>query len=227
MRLPFVVILALFAVLAAGPAASQPRTDVHLFRYAGVHGAEMTGALEEFQYALHDQLKGLAQSLVTVAPDAGALKLKRVEDATAGGLADPIDWIPSFEAEQSYWRDEGTLALLSGRVSRRAGDGLAILSRLFWGDIGAGPAAMSINISLPLAGAYYDASKDSHAAAILYAYAMHLPEGCEREPERFALLSAGQQLALAVTGDDAALGNALLERVSSTLGALEQTPCGG
>jgi hypothetical protein len=220
------MILSALAVLAAAPGGAQPRTDVHLFRYAGVQGAEMAAAFDEFQYALHDQLKGLAQSLADVAPGAGALKLERIVDAGGGGLADPLEWIPSFEQEKSYWRDAGALALLTGRVSRRRGDGLAILSRLFWGDIGADSAGMSIDIALPLAGAYYDASKDSHAAAILFAYAMHLPAECAREPERFALLSAAQQRARAVAGDDAALGNALLARITRTLEALERTPCG-
>jgi len=221
MRLPVALMFAAFVVTAL---AQPPRTDVHLFRFAGVRDAETTGAFDEFQYALHEQLKGLAQSLAHVAPEAGALKLRRVE-APGGALANPIDWIPSFAAEQAYWLNEGALVLLSGRMSLRPGAGLAISSRLFWGDIGAGPAGMSIDITLPLAGAYYDASKDSHAAAILYAYAMHLPEDCAREPERFALLSAAQQLASAVVSDDAALGTALRDRITRTLEALERTPC--
>lgn len=229
MRLP--VRLLIFAtLLASAPAgaSAQTRTDVHLFRYAGIR-PQTAAAFDEFQAALREQLLTLGQSLASASPDAPQLRLERItaDGAPGAELADPIVLIPSFEAERKWWRDKGALALLTGRLGRIPGDGLAILSRVFWGDLGDDPADMSLNIELPLDGDYYDDSKDSHAAAILFAFANHLPHECAHLPERFAILSAAQQLALAVTGSDPGLGDALLQRITEALRDLQRQPCEG
>lgn len=227
MRLPTVLLIgAALLPSAPGGASADARTDVHLFRYAGIR-PQTAAAFDEFQAALREQLLTLGQSLSTASPDAIHLRLERIVAGGAPGaeLADPITLIPSFDAERRWWRDKGALALLTGRLSRIQDDGLAILSRVFWGDLGDSAAEMSISIELPLDGEYYDDSKDSHAAAILFAFANHLPPDCAREPERFAILSAAQQLALAVANSDPGLGGALLQRVSESLRDLEQSPC--
>ena len=229
MRLSLTLALVCLAIPWSNLVFASDRTDVHLFRYAGVQGNDAVRAFDQFQHSLSIQLRNLSQSLINDVPEIERLKLKRIFENQSDDLANPVDWFQSLEMELQYWTQEAhTLAMLSGRIGHQVQDlGLEIVSRMFWGDIGENPSEMSIAIRLPLRGFHYDDSRDSHAAAVLFAYAMHLSSECDQNSRRIRLLSAARQHASAVIGDGTTFGDQLFDRIVRALQRLRQSPCDG
>ena len=224
MRLPGLLIVILVVCLFSRVFAAQLRTDVHLFRYAAVSSYNAEGQFEEFKYALHEQIINLGQSLERSVPEAASLELKQILEQGTRQLAKPDTKFSSYRQMTEYWRLEGALAILTGRIGTRAPDpGFDIFSNVFWGEIGAQEVGTSVDFQLPLTGEFYDATKDSHAAAILYAFAMHLPNDEAFLPKRYKLLSDAWLRACAAASENASLGTDILALILTALQT--DTPC--
>lgn len=225
MRLPSLLIGILTVCLFTRTFATQLRTDVHLFQYAAVRSYDAEGQFEEFKHALREQIINLGQSFEQSVPEAARLELKQILEDGTRQLADPGTKFSSYSQMAEYWRLEGALAILTGRIGIRTPDsGFDIFSDVFLGQIGAQRVGKWVKFQLPLEGEFYDATKDSHAAAILYAFAMHLPPNDdELGPKRYRLLSHARLRACAVTDENEQIGKDILALV---LAALEMDiPC--
>lgn len=218
MRLPLLLTVLLSAITSPIEANPQLRTDVHLFRYASVeaHGAQ--GAFEEFRHTLFEQIINLGQSFVDRIPETADLQLKMITNQDTNTLLEPSDKFSSFSQKRDYWREEGALAILTGRISSRTGQSdFDIISIIFWDKLDSSIEKMSVNIRVPLRGVYYDASKDLHAAAVLYAFAMHLPNGGRSGTKKIELLSNARQRICSLSENHSMLGTEILRLVSTAL----------
>lgn len=223
MRLSLCLILAL---IVAGPAAgrAQERTDVHLFQYGSANAPDAQAAFLDFLDLMGEKLPRLASELQLERDirEVGRLAVVPVLSDDGNRLARPSERVPSLDGRRRYWRETGALALLTGRVTRVDGDGLAIRSTFFWGELGGPDVGETIDLDLPFSSAAYDTTNDSHSVAVLYSLAMTFARDCDARADAFFLLSNAQLRAEAVAADAPALGGRLLAIVTGAAEELRQ-----
>lgn len=218
MRMPYVLS---FLLLLSAPLSAQQRAELYLFQYGLTNTEQRAALFEDFRYVLEEKMPRLSDELALgdKLPVLKAIRVVPVLDNN-NQLRRPADLIGNQQQRHKYWQDVGALALLTGVVTLQ-GATPSIHTTLYWGQLKPPLQQEMIDIELPLTGNYYDTTFDSHSVAILYAIANQPDVGCQQFTSIIALLSEAQKRALAITEQQAELGNALQDKIAESIQALK------
>lgn len=219
MRLSAMILL---WAMCLSTAVRGQRTELHLFQYGRTNTPQAQAAFLDFRDLLAANLPILSQEVshghdISTLPESlSQLKLTSIMDANHQ-LQRPEGKVGSLAQRRKYWRDTGALGLLTGHVGQT--DNIPqVHTQFYWGTLGGGSGQESIELTLPVVGAAFDNTNDSHAIAVLYALAHDTPHTkCQQISGSIYLLSEAHKRALAVQSDLPEIGSRLITLVNNAI----------
>lgn len=220
MRLPALSLLLLIALVPVSSATGDGRTELHLFQYGRTNTPVLATAFQDFRDLLELNLPRLASEVGASQPipELDELVLHPVIDEQ-GNLARPGARAGSLAARQRYWRENPALGVLTGFVRQQAGTP-HVLTRFFWGDLGGPEQTETVDLDIPVTGAAFDTTEDSHSVATLYALANWVGRDCARLADAVYLLSEADKRAGAIAVDLPALSARLRSMVAQAVAGI-------
>lgn len=222
MRLPCILSLLLLLPAAPDGVWAAERTELHLFQYGRANSDRLKIAFLDFRDLLLEKMPKLAvevQRESIIEPlDRLALKQIKLPD---GSLETADVKVGNVDKRRKYWLETGALGVLTGYV--REDDGRPwVHTSFFWGTLRGPWGTETIDLVLPVDGAAFDTTNDSHSVATLYALAQQIGEDCARDQDGFRLLSEAAKRAQAVTMDLYELGAKLQDLVHLAIEELKE-----
>jgi hypothetical protein len=155
-------VLLLLCALVPAAAQADDRAAIHMFRYAGTNDQPAMGAFLDFRDIITQKLLLLAREVSEPRTATDRLRVTQVLDQDGEWTAFSAD----LSMLEGYWRDQGPLGVLLGRVRQRGG-GFAVRSSMYLGALRGDLPQAFVDIDLPIADEQFDTTRDSHSVVTL------------------------------------------------------------
>jgi len=222
MRLSKLIFILILALWVAGSQAEE-RSELHLFQYGRTNTDVLKTAFFDFRDLLAEKLPILSAELSRKVsnPAVSHLKLNPIIDEK-GVLERPEVRVGSLADEHLYWLQTGALSVLTGHVSLEQGIPY-VYTTFFWGMLKGPYTDELITLKLPVTGAAFDSTYDSHSVAILYALAHEILQDCpKKNNESLYLLSEAYKHAQSISNDFPELGAKLETLVDNAINEIKR-----